>query len=105
MSNIPDVNDGRWHRHDGGPMPVRVHARSTVDIMDMGEDISIRDVGYTSHAENAAWEDVCAYRVTTAHVEPPKPREWWISPEYSVVLTSHPEIVGSIEYIHVREVL
>jgi hypothetical protein len=98
MSNIPDVNDGQWHRHAGGPKPVMVHELSTVEgywpTMALTSEHS---------AISIDWADVFAYRVTKAHVEPPKPREWWLHPDYSVVLASRPAC--SSRYIHVREVL
>jgi hypothetical protein len=100
-----DVNDGQWHRHNGGPMPVQVHERSIVQSIDIFKANSQIVMASSSLASNTDWADACAYRVTKAHVEPPKPREFWLRPEYTVVLTSPPEIVGSFEYIHVREVM
>jgi hypothetical protein len=108
MSDVPDVNDGSWHRHAGGPRPVQVHELSTVDgywptmtLTSEGSAISID------------WADVRAYRVTTAHVEPPKPREWWIKNGCLVNLDGSLIRSGlgsetpdeAFRGIHVREVL
>jgi hypothetical protein len=104
-TNIPplevDVNDGNWHGHNGGPMPEGVHNDSIVDLR-------------WAHAVNGNdcvtamgwhWSKVCAYRVTKAHVEPTKPREFWVSQQYHLVCTSPPTSVNSFEWVHVREVL
>jgi hypothetical protein len=109
MTDIPDVNDGNWHGHNGGPMPEGVHNDSIVDLR-------------WAHAANGNdcvtargwhWSKVCAYRVTTAHVEPPKPREWWIKNGCLVNLDGSLIRSGlgsetpdeAFRGIHVREVL
>jgi hypothetical protein len=105
-TNIPplevDVNDGNWHGHNGGRMPLGLHGKSIVDLR--WEQTSNGNNGVCASA-GWKWSLVCAYRVTKVHVEPPKPCEFWVNVQYSVVLTSPPLRGNQLDYTHVREVL
>lgn len=99
-----DVNDGQWHGHNGGEMPV--HLKTEVDAISNGM-LEMRNMP----AHEFDWFTLHgAYRVTRAHVEPPKPREWWIVRgfAYSDVTYAMNTASGgarSTEVIHVREVM
>jgi hypothetical protein len=97
-----DVNDGNWHAHNGGPMPLGLHGKSIVDLRweqtDSGNNGVCASAGWQ-------WSRVCAYRVTKAHVEPTKPREWWINEQHHLVRTAPLNSAVAIGWVHVREVL
>lgn len=106
--NIPplevDPNDGQWHGHNGGEMPDGVHEESMIFVC-----IADQPGKYSFMAFNAPWRDIHgAYRVTRAHVEPPKPREWWL---VDGLTFSCQEKAGfhqfnrNGEIVHVREVM
>jgi hypothetical protein len=103
-TNIPplevDVNDGNWHGHNGMQMPLGLHGKSIVDLR--WEQTSPGNNGVCASA-GWQWSRVCAYRVTKAHVEPTKPREFWIDRNSHGVCTVKPR--NPYLYIHVREVL
>jgi hypothetical protein len=96
-----DVNDGNWHGHNGGPMPEGLHNDSIVDLR----------WAHAAHGNDCVtargwhWSKVCAYRVTTAHVEPTKPREFWVNVQYHLARTAPPNSAVAIGWVHVREVL
>ena len=104
MTDIANVNDGQWHGHNGKEMPDGLHEESIVDLRWLHSERANNGVT----ARGWKWSLVCAYRVTTAHVEKPKPRDFWVIGVYAaankVDAAFHQLHVGG-EIIHVREVL
>jgi hypothetical protein len=94
-----DVNDGNCRGHNGGPMPEGLHNDSIVDLR-WAHAVNGNDC---VTARGWHWSRVCAYRVTKVHVEPPKPREWWIDRNSYGVCSVTPR--NPYLYIRVREVL
>jgi len=78
---MTDYNDGEWHLWHGGDCPV--HPKSVVDVV--WHDARRNTAGFAdarqaraSEGPTLAWPNVVKFRVVTPHVEPVKPREWWV---------------------------
>lgn len=98
---MTDYNDGKWHGWNGGECPV--HPRSLVDfVFDSGGEQAfyehIADTVYWTYG--VASSEIIAFRVTKPYIEPPKPREFWVSECNGYAYDD--SFSGAI---HVREVL
>ena len=87
----PDYNNGEWWGWNGGECPV--HPKSRIDA---------NNGCWAGFAAEIDWQSFRgAFRVLVAHVEPPKPREFWLSPTMHV----YDKKPYNQHAIHVREVL
>lgn len=90
-----DYNDGKWHGWNGGECPV--HPKSKIDA---------NNGRWAGFAAEIDWQNFRgALRVLAAHVEPQKPREFWLKLTNTGhgIPTIHDHFAGGA--IHVREVL
>jgi hypothetical protein len=100
---MTDYNDGKWHGWNGGECPVdpdsEIEAYYFPDAASTGHPWQFVNVAGAKH-----WGFPCLFRVTKP--APPKPREWWLSPdERAVVSADDPDVTFSPPWVLVREVL
>ncbi len=102
---MTDYNDGKWHGWNGGECPV--HPESEVQVIYQTTRFSSETLRATMFRWDSHHAPIVAFRVTKAYVEPPKPREFWITEDNRGRLYVFAGPVArddDHEIIHVREV-
>ena len=96
---MTDYNNGEWHGWNGGECPVHPQTEVSATHVD-GTTLILWP------ACRVDWHLPLIFRVTKPHVEPKKPREFWIAFKAGYVIDAVYEKPNDMYgYIHVREAL
>ena len=107
---MTDYNDGKWHGWNGGECPVHPESVVTVKWSCNGVETNPAKASQFNYWKG---REICAFRVITPYVEPPKPREFWVNIDEDGTMIGHDSkteadrlaYADRIACIRVREVL